>query len=517
MTQRALSIALALLAMAILVPSAGWANSTQILISHGLVSQDVGDGADLFFRETFDGNGRTCASCHPQDNNQTLDAEFIATLPSSDPLFIAEKPASQGGVPGLEIPVLMRQFGLMLENPDGTEDPTVKFVMRGVPHSLSMSTSIQAPIGFPFPEAPGWGGDGGLDGTLLNFPAGAAKQHFTKTLARGPGDFREPTPTELFKMDQFMLKSGRLNELTLTNVSLAEPDADMGRLIFLNDGSNTTLAAGKCNVCHANAGANVNYGDGANHNFDVGVEEVIHPARAVVNFPFDGGLGKELNEEGTFGDGTFNTPPLVEAADTAPFFHNNVIEGLEDAVAFFSGPEFNASPGATVVGGINLTPDESDQVAAFLRVVNAGFNLAMSIQRNNAGVTLENSSNKCSGGGGTVASPQAQTTSGGGNCTNADGGGGTFTPGKRETINMLLALSNAEAADAVEVLSARGLNPTAVSLIQSAISKNLQAINETSSSLRKSLMQSAVFDLNQAKGQLGTGLNFVMGEGNLLF
>jgi hypothetical protein len=161
-----------------------------------------GAGADLFFRGTFNGNGRTCGSCHPQDNNQTIDPEFVATLPSSDPLFITDE------VPGLEIPQLLEGFSLILENSDGFEDPTVKFVMREVPHSLSMSTSIQAPSGFPFPNATGWGGDGGKDGSLLNFSAGAVKQHFTQSLARSSGDFTEPSATELAKMTELMLSSG---------------------------------------------------------------------------------------------------------------------------------------------------------------------------------------------------------------------------------------------------------------------------------------------------------------------
>ncbi|HET9228968.1 MAG TPA: hypothetical protein VFR31_19985, partial [Thermoanaerobaculia bacterium] len=44
-----------------------------VLIAHGLVSQAVGQGADLFFRSTFSGNGRTCATCHRVNNNQGLD------------------------------------------------------------------------------------------------------------------------------------------------------------------------------------------------------------------------------------------------------------------------------------------------------------------------------------------------------------------------------------------------------------------------------------------------------------
>src|SRR6185369_9775724 len=35
-------------------------------VTSGLVSAEICAGADIFFRETFGGNGRTCGSCHPQ-------------------------------------------------------------------------------------------------------------------------------------------------------------------------------------------------------------------------------------------------------------------------------------------------------------------------------------------------------------------------------------------------------------------------------------------------------------------
>ena len=37
-------------------------------------------GRALFFEETFAGNGRTCGSCHPVDNNFTIDPKSIAGL-----------------------------------------------------------------------------------------------------------------------------------------------------------------------------------------------------------------------------------------------------------------------------------------------------------------------------------------------------------------------------------------------------------------------------------------------------
>ncbi|HSN86999.1 MAG TPA: hypothetical protein VL025_09595, partial [Thermoanaerobaculia bacterium] len=298
------------------------AHANQILVSHGLVSKLVDDGANLFFRGTFNGNGRTCGTCHPQENNQTIDEPFIASRPASDPLFIAEKPASQGGVPGLERPTLLRNFGLILENVDGTQNPTVKFAMRGVPHSLSMATSILAPAdGRAAQQRVGWSGDGApAPVTLRLFSVGAVRQHFTKTLNRVEGvDFVLPSNAQLDAMEAFMLSCGRTNELNLAGVSLLSARAEAGRQIFLNDN------VGKCNVCHGNAGANVPAG--TNNNFNTGVERFPNPARSVENFPFDGGFGDtapfDCNGDGIndcFGDGTFNTVGLVEAADTGPFF-----------------------------------------------------------------------------------------------------------------------------------------------------------------------------------------------------
>lgn len=507
---------LALLLLAGLVALAGAspaaADSTQILISHGLVSQTVGEGGDLFFDETFDGNGRTCGSCHSVEDNQTIGPEFIATLPPDDPLFVAE---FDPDLTELEVSPLLREFGLILENVDGMEDPTNKFVLRGTAHSFSLATSIDQPPNSPLPVDPlGWGGDAGFAGTLNSFPTGATIQHFTKTLARNiPEDFRLPTQTELDKMEVFMLELGRTQDLDLQAVSLADADAETGRRIFLNDGSDLTVAAGKCNVCHHNAGAN--HVDGGNRNFDVGIEEVPHPARQTVDFPRDGGFGDELNAEGTFGDGTFNTPPLVEAADTGPWFHNHVIDDFEESVAFFSSTYFEDSPASdpfTGVGPISLLPEESDQVAAFLRVLNAGFNLGMSDQRNSAAIFLENSSSSSCDGGGTLQS----TASDGGECLNSGPDDG-FSPGKRQTVDMLLSLANVEALDAIEVLSARNLHGSAVKKIQRGIDLNEQAIAESSSNRRLKLMQDGLAQFEAAKADLGTGLDFVLGQANLMF
>ena len=330
-------------------------------------------GQDIFFNETFQGNGRTCGTCHPIENNFALDPAFIATLPNNDPLFVAEfTPALKEN---FEKPRLMREFGLILENLDGFDNLAQKFVLRGVPHVLAQRTSIESPQG----PRTGWSGDGAPgDGSLRSFSIGAVIQHFPKTLDRVPGvDFRLPTDDELDALEAFMLSLGRQQDLKLP-LPLKGIVARRGQDIFLDP----TL--GKCNLCHENAGANANI-PGAqisgNANFNTGVEDLPdQPPDLTGEFvPPDDGLGSP-------GDGTFNTPPLVEAADTGPFFHNNAIETIEGAVAFYNGDAFNNSPiGQTLAGidpngvAIKLDATQVVEVAAFLRVINALENIRESL------------------------------------------------------------------------------------------------------------------------------------------
>src|SRR6266481_5575924 len=56
----------------------------------GNLSVDTCVGADLFFRETFNGHGRSCGTFHRVDRNLSIVATFMATLGSNDPLFVAE-------------------------------------------------------------------------------------------------------------------------------------------------------------------------------------------------------------------------------------------------------------------------------------------------------------------------------------------------------------------------------------------------------------------------------------------
>jgi cytochrome c peroxidase len=328
-------------------------------------------GEQIFFAETFGGNGRTCGTCHRAEDNFSITPPFIATLPPDDPLFVAEtNPALAGN---FEKPALIRNVALILENQDGFDDLPANFNMRGVPHTLALRLSVDSRQG---PQT-GWSGDGAPgDGSLRAFATGAVVQHFPKTLDRSAGtDFRLPTDEELDALEAFQLSLGRQNDLTLP-LALRSPVASRGQAIFLDNSS------GKCNACHANAGANADpaiFGPGAgNLNFNTGVEMLpdqpgdLHEQ----NNPPDDGFGVP-------GSGEFNTPPLVEAADTGPFFHNNAVETIEGAVAFYNGEAFNSSPaGRLLIGatgsGINLEATQVVAVAAFLRVINVLENIRAS-------------------------------------------------------------------------------------------------------------------------------------------
>jgi hypothetical protein len=71
--------------------------------------------------------------------------------------------------------------------------------------------------------------------------------------------------------------------------------------------------------------------------------------------------------------------------------------------------------------------------------------------------------------------------------------------------------------DAIEDLSHRRLHPKAVRLLREAIAMNGGAIKAKPTNVRQKLILRALQDLTAAKAQFGTGLDFTLGEGNLLF
>ncbi|MBK8210865.1 MAG: hypothetical protein IPK78_13790 [Rhodospirillales bacterium] len=367
-----------------------------------LVTEDdrlVLAGLRVFTEETFGGNGRVCASCHPPTNNFTIDPAFIRKLPSNDPLFVSE---FDPNLRALERPKLLRQFGLVLVNIDGFDKPGVS---RAVPHTLGLSQTIaKGATAFPLANMTGWSGDGSPgDGSLRSFALGAVKQHFPKTLARrecsasafdpATCDFRVPTDAELDALEKFQLFLGRQGEINIepfsrkpNEIVFLDPFVEAGKALFHSvRGGNSGGKNFSCSSCHKNAGANDRAGNGRLIAIGANKHSNAPACRLPGIAPGDGGFSRLpltvvagstfCRTTGDFdvafsGKGQFNTPSLIEAADTPPFFHNNIVKTIEEAVAFYNSAVFALSPTG---GGLpfDFSNREVRQIAALLRVLNA--------------------------------------------------------------------------------------------------------------------------------------------------
>ncbi|WP_434046609.1 MULTISPECIES: hypothetical protein [Sorangium] len=471
----------------------------------GLVSQDVCAGAGVFFHETFEGNGRTCGSCHPVDNNTTLDVQFVRALDQNrpdDPLFVFRQVPE---LAELETSDLLDDAAI-LENVDGFIDSSHRFVSRGVNHILSLSTSIRADSGDgttdPPAERTGWGGDGSSDGTLRGFLKDAITQHFPKRLDREPGvDFRLPTPAEENVTLAFQLSLGRLNELDLDRVRMSDAEAEDGRLAFMDPNR------GRCNVCHHNAGANFQ-DTGNNRNFDTGTRTKGSPLNGGTfgdEFLADGGFGGRdlaapnfdatgIGFANSFGNGTFNPPPLIEAADTPPFFHNNLQindradPGINDAVTFYASAPFNLSPAALELEQrfgtpLDLAPLDSNAISRFLRALNAAFNVDIAKQRLDAARVLVD----------------------------------RFANTRADVQTRLMELARVEIDDAIEVMAPMTLYPAASQQLDLARAEIAQGLTAGSASERRDRIANATSLVTTARAQFGQNITFVLGQGNLMY
>jgi len=296
----------------------------------------IEEGERLFFQEGFEGNGRTCGTCHPAAAAFTLSPAFIASLPADDPLFVAERVPE---LAGLESPALMHgPRALILENVDGFDQPPV---FRGVPHVFDLAQT--APFGWSASLS-----------TLDEFATRAVMQHFPRSLRRVAGvDFRLPTPHELAALAAFM-QSVTLPTTESFDLStlVSTPAEARGLELFFGNG--------KCTFCHSGP----LFTDGGT--IDTGVTRrpvnLVPPPECDPPCPPIGMLEAGATR-------AFNVPTLLGVADTAPFFHDNSAATLRDAVAHYTSAAFNGSFSGAFTGGIVLSDDDVDAITAFLQLL----------------------------------------------------------------------------------------------------------------------------------------------------
>jgi hypothetical protein len=333
---------------------------------------------------------------------------------------------------------------------------------------------------------------------LLSFAQGAIEQHATRSLARTPyRDFFAASDTQLRQLEQFQLSLGRRNELDLTQVRLSDAGAERGRQSFL------TGPARDCNACHSNAGANTLVTDlrdnsvtADNMSFDTGSERARLPVLSELGVPFDGGFGrKSFDADGdgkpdAFGNGLFNVQPLIEAADTGPFFHTNAFATLEEAIAFYATDTFGSSPAGSVAlegsqaGPMPLTAQDVLDLGRFLRVLNAAFNCQIALTRLQAAWQI------------------------------SDAFGNRFISIQRG----LLELAQLEMQDALDVLGdVPELDTPARRQLLEADRELDRARRSLNQEERRRRTRAALLSVASADASLGTGMRYQIGEGALMF
>ena len=158
-----------------------------------------------------------------------------------------------------------------------------------------------------------------------------------------------------------------------------------------------------------------------------------------------------------------NTPSLIEAADTPPFFHDNSAATVEAAVRFYTSSDFANSLDGQTQPAVDLKPGEVLAIAALLRTLNAIENIRSSnelLQR---------------------------------------------ALGKRTTsARALVRLASADTEDAIAVLTGgpRQLYASATTLVRMALQQERHAAREPSLQVRDLALRRAIELKELARGQM---------------
>ena len=200
-----------------------------------------------------------------------------------------------------------------------------------------------------------------------------------------------------------------------------------------------------------------------------------------------------------FGNLTFSPPPLIEAADTGPFFHTNLqlisqadARDIEQAVLFYADSFTGSAPFSRSLGGqalearfgskLDLQPTDAGRIARFLRVLNGAFNLDMAKQRLDAAMTLVN----------------------------------RFHDTRADVQKRLMELAVEEIDDCLRVLGT-SIYPVAVERLGLAKAEIAAGLATTSWSTRQNRISNAISRVLNGRDQFGANINFQLGQGNLMF
>ena len=353
--------------------------------------QLIDEGFRVFDEETFDGNGRTCTTCHIPETQYNIFPSHIATLDGEElDLVLASN------VPGLENPTLIMERGLFNVGEEGEGDTALDCddemechgpIFRGSMGiaALALNTVF---INDTFnPEntcAPGlrcsmlgWSGQGSprnfhhhgvddpdADGSVRAFANGAVAQHFTTCLERTLDEcFRFATAEEMDAMEAFQNWLGRREQFFIRDMVFSDARAERGRELYMSNEAS-------CNTCHFNGGANFSPSHfipdpvGANifQHSDVDLDRFRLTELTGVFIPEDEGFIFEGQNPAAM-----NGQSAVESVPKEAFFHKHIIlngsgeeieegGGIEGAISFYFREPFVSSEIHTALQGLLTGP-----------------------------------------------------------------------------------------------------------------------------------------------------------------
>ena len=347
------------------------------------------EGRRLFDEETFQGNGRTCVTCHSVDTGtfSPSDARNRLARNPNDPLFVGD--GLDDGIVGtaritqhatvrVEIPLPPRV--------KRADDPTATGVIlfRGTPTTVN-TPSLQPVFMYD-----------GRDTTLEGQALGAVHAHARNAFEPSPlqlqliAEFQRTAPRFFSSMPLFLFAHGGPPPRLPNGVTASEK---RGRAMFDNVPITPGSTRGLCAMCHSGPmldvsnefniflpipglrffGVSVSERNKLNlptYEFIVdGTDRIVTPDPGhCLTDPLD---PFEFPPE-LFGPGgplpliiacnLFKTPALWGIKHTAPYFHDNSSKTLEEVAEQY---EFMFRTEA----GITLTPQDEADIVAFLKLL----------------------------------------------------------------------------------------------------------------------------------------------------
>ncbi len=397
------------------------ANTTQFeqnLLSEvtlpGAASQ-VKQGETLFLKETFLGNGRTCASCHVPGDDFGLTAAKVASLPANDPLFVHELNVNRlvvnsagsilptassgftqpsdfqlsgtitGSLSGASQAVVLAGSGNtylilggaalnvannVLSDTNGNKGRLVSFT-TGTLGGTNLENStlmrggralIQENIN-GFTQAPFMRGSPPLINALHTAPYGLSGE-FADLQTFSAGAVRQHFPrgtNRVAGVDFRDPTSAELAAMEAFQQSLPGPSdgvfgdtngfARFATTEAQKRGRDLFFGAARCAVCHNGKALATSSGQFGTTN---GANESFNTGVANLLINTQDGLPTEQNVGQPANSRRFSTPGLFGVRKTAPYFHDHSKSDLTEAILFYDSTQFRQSPAALQIGTANL-------------------------------------------------------------------------------------------------------------------------------------------------------------------